>query len=223
METVEQERKAKNAKKKKFRLTQPLIRIAIREGLTQTEIARMCRTHQSVVSSWNSGEKQAYEHQLTLLLEQFGHKLRRNAFKVYWSLDANTSKTAFYRVEGRVILSQSFSDPRRQGHKLVKRIPVHKLVIHDQGRGKFRTVEQCRLRNRRSNEELECSHEDAIWTSKIGDQIGVEELLSFIDAYCKTTLEGFPSDAMTLPYLIRKALLNHGHHVDGVADFPAVW
>ncbi len=100
---------------------------------------------------------------------------------------------------------------------------MYKLVIHDQGKDKFRVIQQNRLTFQGSNEELECSQEDAIWNSIVGDQMDAAELIDFVDAYCKQQLNRYPSDANTLPYLIRKALLNHGYHLEGVVEYPAVW
>ena len=215
--------KGKNAKNKKFRLTRQLVNLALNDEWTQTDIAKACRVHQSIVSGWKNGASNATESQLMPLLEIYGHKLRRNSFRVYWALDPETSKPTFHKVEGKVILSQSFSDPRRQNYKLIKKIPVYKLVIHDQGKDKFRAIQQNRLTFQGSNEELECSQEDAIWNSIVGDQMDAAELIDFVDAYCKQQLNRYPSDANTLPYLIRKALLNHGYHLEGVVEYPAVW
>lgn len=220
---METKPKGQNAKKKPFKQTRQLINLALNDGWTQIEIAEKCRVHQSVVSGWKKGAKEAAESTLMPLLEIYGHKLRRNSFRVYWALDPETSKPTFHKVEGNVILSQSFSDPRRQNYKLIKKIPVYKLVIHDQGRCKFRVILQNRLTFRDSNEELECSQEDAIWGSIVSDQMDTAELIDFVDSYCKEQLKKYPSDAHTLPYLIRKALLNHGYHLDDIVEYPAVW
>jgi transcriptional regulator with XRE-family HTH domain len=220
---METKPKGKNAKKKPFKQTRQLINLALNDGWTQVDIAEKCRVHQSVVSGWKKGTKEAAESTLMPLLEIYGHKLRRNSFRVYWARDPETLKPTFHKVEGKVILSQSFSDPRRKNYKLIKKIPVYKLVIHDQGKGKFRVIQQNRLTFRGSNEELECSQEDAIWNSIVGDQMDAAELIDFVDTYCKEQLNKYPSDANTLPYLIRKALLNYGYHLDGVVEYPAVW
>mgnify|MGYP003386317217 CR=1 FL=1 len=215
--------KGKNGKKKKFKQTRQLINLALNDGWTQVEIAKKCRVHQSDVSSWKKGAKEATESKLMPLLEIYGHKLRRNSFRVYWALDPETSALTFHKVEGKVIFSQSFSDPRRQNYKLIKKVPVYKLIVHDQGKGKFRVIQQNRLTFRHSNEELECSQEDAVWNSSIGDHMDAAELIKFVDAYCEEKLRDYPSDANTLPFLIRKALMNHGYHVDGIVEYPAVW
>ncbi len=215
--------KVASPKKKKFKQTRQLINLALNDGWVQKQIATTCRVHQSVVSNWKSGAALATEAQLSPLLEIYGHKLRRNSFRMYWSHDPDTLKVSFHKVEGIVIFSQSFTDPRRQNWKLIKHIPLHKLVIHDQGRGLFRVVQQSRFNLEPGNQELECSHEDAIWNSTIGHQVDVTELMDILYIYAKETLHSHKSDAITLPFLIRKALLNHGHQVDGIVEYPAVW
>ncbi|MBA4502525.1 hypothetical protein H1S06_09140 [Marinobacterium sp. 3-1745] len=218
------ELKMKNAKKRPFKWTRELVRLALNDSWTQTEIAKACRTQQSVVSAWSKGTKRGTEEQLKPLLNIYGSKLRRNAFRVYWSLNPENYEKQFFRVEGKVILSQAFFDPRRdQRGKLVKKIPMHKLVIHHQGEGKFRVAIQGRLTFRDSSQELECSVEDAIWNSQISEQMDVKSLLEFVDKYAETKLRDFPSDANTLPFLLRQALLNHGIPVDGVVEYPALW
>jgi transcriptional regulator with XRE-family HTH domain len=220
---MDTKQKGKNAKKKKFNQTRQLINLALNDEWTQTDIAKACRVQQSVVSAWKNGAAKATENQLIQLLKIYGHKLRRNSFRVYQSIDSETGELTFHKVEGQVILSQSLTDARRQNSRLVKKIPEFKLVVHDQGKGKFRVIQQNRLKFSQSNSELECSQEDAIWNSIIGDQINVSELLEFIGAYCIKHLNDYLSDAYSLPFLIRKALLNHGHHVDGIEEYPAVW
>lgn len=220
---MEAKTNGKNAKQKKFNQTRQLINLALNDGWTQNDIAKACRVHQSVVSGWKNGASKATEIQLAQLLEIYGHKLRRNSFRVYWTLASEHTAPTFHRVEGKVILSQSFSDPRRSHTRLIKKIPIYKLVVHDQGKGKFRVVMQSRLTFKESNEELECSHEDAIWDSNISSQLAVGELIDFVDEYCNKRLVSYPVDAHTLRYLIRKALLNHGHHVDGIVEYSAVW
>lgn len=216
--------KGRNGKRKPFKWTRELVRLALNDGWTQIEIAKACRTQQSVVSAWNKGTKRGTEEQLKPLLDIYGSKLRRNTFRVYWSLNPDTYDKQFFRVEGKVILSHAFFDPRRdQRGKLVKKVPLHKLVIHHQGEGKFRVVIQGRLKFRESNQELECSVEDAIWNSKITEQMDANKLLQFVDRYAEEQLSDFTSDANTLPFLLRQALLNHGIPVDGVVEYPALW
>jgi transcriptional regulator with XRE-family HTH domain len=222
---MEMKGNGKNAKKKGFKLTRQLIRLAINDGWTQADIADRCRTHQSVVSAWYKGRDLAKEHQIRPLLEIYGHKIRRNSFRVYWDIDSETSEKKFYRVEGKVILAEAFYDARRDSSgKLKKKIPVHKLVIHHQGNNQFRVVQQSRLYFKNSSDELESSVADAVWGSQVHqEQFTTVDLVKFVDRYAKDTLGAFPSDANMLPFILRQALLQHGFEVDGVVDYPAFW
>lgn len=214
----------KKSKKKPFKLTRELIKLALRDGWTQKEIADTCRTQQSVVSQWKKGAKKGSEQQLLPLLDLYGHKLRRNAFKVYWSIDSKTSARTFYRVEGKVVLSKAFYDAVRDTTgKLSRKTPKLKLVVHHQGDGKFRVVYQSRLSFQHSNYILENSVEDAVWHSIITDRLDLEKLIEVIDDYAKSKLKDYPSDANTLPFLIRQSLLNHGFQIEDIVNFPASW
>jgi len=219
METATNPKKSK----RKFKQTKQLVRLAINDNWSQVEIADACRVQQSIVSAWNKGTKQGTEQQLKPLLEQYGNKLRRNSFRIYWCIDPETNKKIFHRVEGKVVLSQVFNDARRSGYKLIKKIPQLKLIIHHQGGNKFRLVYQSRLTFQHSNEELESMVEDAIWGSTISEQCELSELLNIIDNYAEKSLAKYPSDANTLPFIARQALLNHGFDIDGVVEYPAIW
>lgn len=209
--------------KRKFKQTKQLVRLALNDGWTQNEIKDACRVQQSIVSGWSKGTKLGTEEALKPLLEIYGHKLRRNSFRVYWCIDPETKKKTFHKVEGKVVLNQVFYDPRRSGYKLIKKIPQQKLVVHHQGANKFRVVYQSRLAFQNSNVELESMVEDAIWGSTISKQYELSELLNVIDNYAEKSLAEYPSDANTLPFITRQALLNHGFAVDGVVEYPAVW
>lgn len=210
--------------KKLFKWTRELVRLALNDGWTQQEIAEKCRTQQSIVSNWKNGSRLGTEQQLKPLLEIYGHKLRRNTFKVYWSIKNETMEKIFYRVEGKVIFAQAFFNPIRDNQgNLRRRIPELKLTIHHQGAEKFIVVIQSRLRFSQTFEYLENSIEDAIWGSSILEKTNSQELIRFVDEYADEQLANYPSDANTLPFLIRQALLNHGLPVDGVVEFPAPW
>jgi transcriptional regulator with XRE-family HTH domain len=209
--------------KRKFKQTKQLVRLALNDGWSQSEIATKCRTQQSVVSGWSKGEKFATEQQLKPLLEVYGHKLRRSSFRVYWNIDSDTQQKSFFKVEGKVILSQAFYDARRVKHQIVKKVPKLKLVIHHQGENKFRLVLQNRLKFRVSSAELESAVEDAVWGSMVSELYELKELLDAIDEYAETKLSEYPSDANTLPFIARQALLNNGFSIDGIVEYPAVW
>ncbi|WP_372627679.1 multiprotein-bridging factor 1 family protein [Arsukibacterium sp.] len=217
------EARSPKKEKRKFKQTKQLVRLALNDGWSQTEIANKCRTHQSIVSKWSKGETLATEQQLQPLLEVYGHKLRRNSFRVYWNIDPETQQKSYFKVEGKVILSQAFYDARRVKHQIVKKVPMMKLVIHHQGDNKFRVVIQSRLTFLNSSSELESTVEDAIWGSDISEQYELAELLKIIDKYAESLLSEYPSDANTLPFITRQALLHHGFSINGIVEYPAVW
>lgn len=212
------------ARKKPFKWTRELIKLALNDGWTQQEIAGKCRTYQSVVSEWKNGSKLGTEQQLKPLLDIYGHRLRRNTFKVYWSIDNETQAKTFYKVEGKVIFSHVFFDLARDPEgRLRKKIPQLKLAIHHQSTNKFVIALQTRIHFNPSNYLLEHSIEDAIWTSQIVRKDTIQDLINSVDHYAENTLKDHFSDALTLPFLIRQALLNHGLPVEGIVEFPAPW
>lgn len=70
-------------RKKKFRHTRELVRIALHEGMTQSEIARKCRTQQSQVSAWANGKRKATVEQIAPLVKKYGHRLNRTSARIY--------------------------------------------------------------------------------------------------------------------------------------------
>jgi transcriptional regulator with XRE-family HTH domain len=69
--------------RQKFKWTKELVNIALNDGMTQEEIARVCRTQQSVVSSWKNGKNKATEQQLAELLRRYGARLNRTTARIY--------------------------------------------------------------------------------------------------------------------------------------------
>lgn len=69
--------------RQKFKWTKELVHIALNDGMTQEEISKVCRTQQSVVSSWKNGKNKATEQQLAELLRRYGARLNRTTAKVY--------------------------------------------------------------------------------------------------------------------------------------------
>lgn len=217
------ESKGKNAKKKPFKLTRQLIRLALNDGWTQREIAEKCRVQQSIVSAWGKGAKCATEAQLKPLLEIYGHKLRRNTFRVYWALDSTTQAKTFFRVEGKVVFAEVLFELKESSGKTTPKIPVMKLIVHHQGADSFRKVVQRRLELDSPLKYSVSSAEDAVWSSEISDQLSSAELIDWFDGYAHSLSEKHPHIGLTLPFLLRQALMNHGIPVGGVVDYPAVW
>ena len=219
---------AKINKGKKFKQTRDLVRIALNNGWTQEGIAKRCRAQQSSVSKWKSGDRLAREDILKPLIDEFGHKLRRKSFKVYWNIDraSDDFKPIFYRVEGRIIMDHTFHDLRcnEKTGKIVKKLPGQRLIIHDRGNGSYYLLLLDRLGHKDTEELVECSVPDAKWITQIikSESMNKEQLIEFIDTKCEELLmDGFRSDARTLPFLIRQALLYAGESLDDVIDFSA--
>jgi hypothetical protein len=215
--------KGKNAKKKPFKLTRQLIRLALNDGWTQRDIAEKCRVQQSIVSGWSKGAKCATEAQLIPLLEIYGHKLRRNTFRVYWALDSTTQAKTFFRVEGKVVFAEVVFELKESSGKATKKIPVLKLIVHHQGVDSFRSVVQSRLELNSPIKFSVSSAEDATWSSEVSDQRSSAELIGWLDDFAHSLSEKHPHIGLTLPFLLRQALMNHGFPVDGVVEYPAVW
>jgi hypothetical protein len=69
--------------KERYRETRELVRIALNDGMTQAEIARLCRTQQSQVSMWANGPRKARTHQLEPLIERYGDRVRQGSQRSY--------------------------------------------------------------------------------------------------------------------------------------------
>jgi len=97
-----------------------------------------------------------------------------------------------------------------------------KLIVHHQGGNKFRLVLQVRSKSD-NQKNVECMDEEAHWTASIGDQDTSEGIIKWMENWSKKFNSELPPDAKALPFLIRKALLNHGFTVEDVVDYPASW
>lgn len=157
------------------------------------------------------------------LLEIYGHKLRRNTFRVYWELNSTTNAKTYYRVEGRILFSEVLLEHRESSGRSIPKKPVVKLIVHHQGIERFRVVVQHRLEADPPSKLSVSNAEDAMWSSKVLDQRSCIELIAWIDDYAQALSEKHLSVGLALPFLLRQALMNHGFPVDGVVEYPAVW
>ncbi len=224
-QTKKTETQSEKTKKKPFKQTRELVRLALNNGWTQTEIAKTCRTQQSVVSAWSKGEKLATEQQLKPLLDLFGYKLRRNTFKLYWRKNAETSKIEFIKVEGKIIFSLLIG--KKDGYN--KFLPKYKFIIHYQGNEQFYVILKEKI-----YDDYDKSLEAATWQTILNQSIGISELLRFFDKLSSKDIENidefwlyfchkFPEYTQSLPFLIRQALLNHGFSVNDIIEYQASW
>lgn len=205
-------------KKKPFKQTRELVRLAIHNGWTQKEIADKCRTQQSVVSAWNKGDKLATEQQLKPLLDLFGHKLRRNTFRLYWGVDAENKKI-FIKVEGKIIFSLIFQEKSSYPSQ-----PSYKVIIHYQGNNKFFLIWQEKVIQEKIN-----NLDGASWAATIiYESLTLDKIIEYFDNFQdselgQNLLPRYRTHVLALPFLIRQALLNHGFSIDGLTEYPASW
>jgi transcriptional regulator with XRE-family HTH domain len=129
------------AKKPKYQKTKELIRIALREGLTQEHIGKLCRVGQPQVSKWKSGTAFASVDQVKPLLDKFGHLLRHSPFKVY-QFGNEPGKMSFLKVEGKLLLREKFR-AIAQGGQTEPPMPAAtciRISIHRQNEGRYAVV-----------------------------------------------------------------------------------
>ncbi|WP_404418853.1 hypothetical protein [Marinospirillum sp.] len=228
----ETKNKRKKTNKKPFKQTRELVRMALNDGWTQTEIAKVCRlgdkpNHQSVVSDWSRGKKNATEQQLRPLLEIYGSRLRRNTFKVYRGQDPETQEDIYYRVEGKVILSHTLNIINNKG-----KLPWLRIIIHWQSQDKFIVVVQDRscfpAPNGKDGDLALHPHtvkndHNGQWVAIIREKKGVGDLLSYVKILKENFIKDFDLDAITLPFLTVEALLKQGIEVDGVVKYDMEW
>lgn len=203
--------------------------MALRDGWTQKQIADACRTQQSVVSAWKNGAKQASEHQLKPLLEVYGAKLRRKSFRIYhhWrDLPEQEPEIKLIKVEGEVIFTHAYDaylscsrcnpDECRDSRHPKKAVPQRRIIIHDQGAGKFCLVEQTRAII--PTRQTQFSDANIFYSFAIG-QLSVDQLLATLDGNQPYEgQENYGADKLMIRMLVRKALLEHGIPLDGVEE-----
>ena len=235
-EQLQQNAKASH---KKFKLTRQLIKIALADGMKQTEIANMCRVSQSYVSDWSKGNTLAKEHILKPLLDKYGHQLRKVTSQLYQVRKSeqeiqlekeNGSEEPFpikfVLVEGKVILREKFLDPQRDGQGRIKRKDAQVILsIHDQGDNKFRCVIQRLLTITAINRHPAHKEVNANFLAEITEPLGLNELIQFVRKYRNESLknESYLVNYFTVDYLLLNALIMHGYQVEGVEVLPATW
>lgn len=207
--------------------------MALRDGWTQKQIADTCRTQQSVVSAWKNGSAQARESQLQKLLELYGPKLRRRAFKIYHNLGADDTGEYCIRMikaEGEVILSFPYRNrefcakchvliangrcPSACDAKTRKLLPTRRLVVHAMGKGEFLLISQSRLIK---DEHLMRFFEINIFSSRVMGRYSAQDFLSCIDDIQQKiddASEINQEENIILRILTRKTLLEYGYPVD---------
>jgi transcriptional regulator with XRE-family HTH domain len=240
--------------RQKFKWTKELVHIALNDGMTQEEISKVCRTQQSVVSSWKNGKNKATEQQLAELLRRYGARLNRTTAKVYLVSNSPSGlvvkigqqsyqepeDTRIVQVEGPILFRYTFCQPIRiERAKSVDlgREPIARWIVHGLPRGKLLLVRQVRraLTDTRlerwsdavcevlgsyqggAYDWVDCADDAGRWMSILSEPMIGSELIQLVDDYISdSNLVHSPHDELVLPYLIRKALVEHGHPVPGI-------
>lgn len=203
--------------KKKFRKTKALIKIALENGWTQNQIAKKCRTHQSIVSDWANGQKYATIQQIKPLLEAFGNQLERKTSKVYYSFSEKDGYK-YFKIEGPIIFAHTLRS-LVQIDKIKKIIPELRILIHDQNNS-FILIFQTRVFKSEYNF---IENEKANWNSQINEHNSIEELISRVEAFSTKISNNYKQDSIALPYLIRESLSQHGYKVEDIVEYPISW
>lgn len=229
---------------KKFRHTRELIKIALDDGMTQDEIGRLCRAVQSTVSKWKNGQSRATELQMEALVKRYGHRLQRATKRVYLLNRRGFSMTV---VEGPIIFRLPLSDPGLRFRSLKDDVifagvayeTTRRWLVHQIEGPRFIVVRQARRRLDEAalSEQAETwgsdfvktirpfltrwvqsSDDAAKWVSTVDEPRNLRELLDFVDTY-----EHFRNDEekLTVRFLLRKALVEHGHPIPELEAPPA--
>ena len=217
-------------RKPKYKYTRELVKIAIADGMTQTEIAALCRTQQSIVHGWATGKSLAFEHQIVELKKRYAARLHRATSRVYL-VDASPLKLV--AVEGPIVLRYSFVQPAKDPRgKASLRIPIGRWVVHRHGRDRFVLVELSRRqmdpeRCHRWRDELarlspsgghenwvECADDAARWIAGIDAPTDARGLIARCDEHVRDPARMHnPHDELVLPFLVRKMLVEQGFDV----------
>ena len=219
------QRKISMPKKKspKFPKTKELVRIAVNDGMTQIQIANLCRTQQGQVSKWKTGTALATRQQLEPLLELYGEKLRRTSFKLYQTEYLPPQPAQFARVEGKLILREKF-----RGIAGSKSLSAVRISVHDQKKDGFivavevTSADYPNPSNRNWDRPL-ITDRHAEWFLFNGiDGIkrhALESLVAWSMAFGHSGNSAKFPGLRQLPFLLREALLNHGFELKDIEDF----
>lgn len=226
-------------RKPKYKYTRELVKIAIADGMSQTEIAALCRTQQSVVHGWAHGKSLAFEHQVIELKKRYAARLNRATSRVYL---VGTSPIKMVAVEGPIVLRYTFVRPKADPRgKAWLRIPIGRWVVHRHGRGRFVLIELSRrqLDDERRNrwfsemaraslsesceEWVDCADDAARWTARIDDPTDASGLMTRCDEHVRDPARMHnPHDEMVLPFLVRKMLVEQGLDIPDLVRMTAI-
>ena len=213
----------KTKKSDRFPSTKELVRIALNDGMTQLQIAQLCRTQQGQVSKWKSGIALATRQQLKPLLERYGEKLRRTSFKLYQTRHQPSQPSQFARVEGKLILREKFRGTGDQKSPTALRISVH-----DQNKAGFVLIIEFTNAgfpdpaNKSWNRPM-ITDRHAAWFLTDGTKgimkLTLDSLISWSRDWGHSEYSKQFPGLRQLPFLLTEALLNHGFDVKDIEEF----
>lgn len=222
----------KETKDKKYPYTKQLLKIAIEQGYINKEIAvkaGLKETSIAQVSAWRNGKTLASERQMRFFINEFGHLLKRKMEHLFYRAEMTPDgqiKPDYYLLNGEMILKHTI---KRMENK--KNIPLLRLFVL-KNNNLFYVVFQKRIKTNlntsyRQEYIVHSSNEEANWTcydiQKTTDYL---ELIKIIDLYSASLTNGnnpiesknFINDALTLPFIIRQALLKQGYKAEDIVD-----
>jgi hypothetical protein len=88
----------------------------------------------------------------------------------------------------------------------------------------FRIVQQHRPHfNNDLDKLLKCHVESGHWFSYVSEQINTEEVVKKIETLSvELDKNKWLSEKYTLPFLIRKAMIENGYHLEDIVDYPSM-
>ncbi|MFX0546265.1 helix-turn-helix domain-containing protein [Roseovarius sp. S1116L3] len=208
-----------------YEQTQRLVNIVIKSGLTQGEIAKLCRVDQSTVSRWKKGQSRARLDQVKPLLMRFGDRMERPPFQLYQRKipeNCTPSTSMFLKVEGRLLLREAFENGTTDGDQSkAVRISVQEVM-----KGRFALVIEHASghlpRSRDKYNVVNLRSRDMPWylpeegNALFADQEQLLEMTITLNNFCKKNWATEYVGLERLGLLTTLALMKHGYLVDGL-------
>ncbi len=228
-------------KTKKYDYTRLLIKTALNDGLTQKEIADMCRVSQPIVSHWVNGVNKGTIVQLQPLINKYGHKIKRQTMTVYLQqeLKEKTISRFYFSVTGEIIFKYTFFINNcsiykfiihRQQNQFILIVQKNIIFLYEEDRIAIQNIEKKQFRlNKYKNFEIFDRNEKLNWNSKYLNFSSASALLKEIDSQDFYEKELIPlykylnkanSNRLiiALQFLIRESFIMHNIDIDDVIE-----
>lgn len=227
----------------KFKLTKRLVKIALENGYTNKQIAQsagLSGKSISLVTRWKQGEALATKRQMSSLLKDFGHILKRQTehlFSIYEvTPNGELSTTRFFIASGEILLKHKLVKTTLRNSKPNSTSLFRVIILHIDDN--FQLVIQARIGLRSPNDTnqyyfhnadtlVHSNVEDSMW-SVIANytQLTLEKLLDQTDTFANNLTGLCPNidknEGISLQFIVRQALLKHGYKPLDMTDLPAL-